>query len=276
MESGEDKATETNDGEVVSKELEELASPDVTDSEQELLDGGKQSNAPGGTGEGTGDSDSGVVSFPAKMKARRGALRKDMNFIDAIAFVVGGMIGSGIFITPATILQETGSFGVSMLCWLVGMVISILGALCYIELGLLIPKTGGEYMYILNAYTFRNRNKWVESFGSLLAFLFTWTTVFVIRPTSSAIVILTCVRYLTRPFYIGCEIPVSVLKTLALFIISKTTQPLCDQCAQYIHSTTKHCWLDTSQCIEDPGSLHQTLCTVYVSGTGQNSVPLSY
>ena len=198
-----------------------MASPDITDSEQEQLDEGDRFS-----GAGKEEGEGNTPAFPQKKKDGRGALRKDINLIDATAFLVGGTIGSGIFITPAIILRETGSFGVSMLCWLVGMVISILGALCYIELGLLIPKTGGEYMYILNAYTFRNRNKWVKSFGSLLAFLFTWTNIFVVRPSSTAIVTLTCARYLTRPFYIGCEIPVSVLKTLALFIISKTTQPL--------------------------------------------------
>jgi len=192
-----------------------MASPDITDSEQEQLDEGDRFS-----GAGKEEEEGNTPAFPQKKKDGRGYLRKDINLIDATAFLVGGTIGSGIFITPAIILQETGSFGVSMLCWLVGMVISILGALCFIELGLLIPKTGGEYMYILNAYTFRNRNKWVESFGSLLAFLFTWTNIFVVRPSSTAIVTLTCARYLTRPFYIGCEIPVSVLKTLSLFIIS--------------------------------------------------------
>ena len=196
----------------------------------ELLDEGQGIR---GAGKEEGE-DNLLLSFHEKKKDGRGALRKVINLIDATAFLVGGTIGSGIFITPATILRETGSFGVSMVCWLVGMVISILGALCYIELGLLIPKTGGEYLYILNAYTFRNRNKWVESLGSLLAFLFTWTNIFVVRPSSTAIVTLTCARYLTRPFYIDCEIPVSVLKILALFIISKTRQSLCDQ---YIYNT---------------------------------------
>ena len=160
------------------------------------------------------------VSFPEKRKNVKGALRKDMNLIDAIAFVVSVIIGSGIFITPATILRETGSFGVSMLCWLVGIVIAIVGALCYIELGLLIPKTGGDYVYILHAYTCRKQNKWLNCSGSLVVFLYIWTSTFVTGPASTAFVTLTCAQYLTRPLFIGCEIPVSVLKTLSLFIIS--------------------------------------------------------
>ena len=158
----------------------------------------------------------------------RGALRKDMNLTDAIAFVVGVTIGSGIFITPATILRETGSFGVSMLCWLVGMIVALVGSFCYMELGLLIPKTGGDYIYILHAYTFRKRNKWLESFGSLVAFLFTWSSIFITGPCGTAITSLTCAHYLTQPFFIGCEIPQGVLKTTALFIVGKTTQTVCD------------------------------------------------
>jgi len=161
-------------------------------------------------------------------KRGRGALRKDMNLIDAIAFVVGVTIGSGIFITPATILRETGSFGVSMLCWLVGMIVALVGSFCYMELGLLIPKTGGDYIYILHAYTFRKRNKWLESFGSLVAFLFTWSSIFITGPCGTAITSLTCAHYLTQPFFLGCEIPQGVLKTTALFIVGKTTQTVCD------------------------------------------------
>ena len=184
-----------------------------------LLEGGDGKNDIEGSGEEEGEGEN--LSSPDKGKDGNGALRKDMNLIDAIAFVVSDMIGSGIFITPAIILRETGSFGVSMLCWLVGMVISILGALCYIELGLLIPKTGGEYVYILHAFTFRKQNKWLNCSGSLVAFLYTWTATFITGPCATAIVTLTCARYLTRPFFIGCEIPVSVLKILSLFIISK-------------------------------------------------------
>ena len=147
------------------------------------------------------------------------SLRRDVNIVDAIAMVVGGIIGSGIFITPASILEDTGSFGVSMMCWFAGMVIAICGGLCYIELSLLIPRTGAEYVYILQAYSFKNRNKWTELLGSLMAFLYTWSAIIIIRPTATSIIALTCTRYLTRPLYIDCDIPEVVLKCLTIAIL---------------------------------------------------------
>ena len=165
-----------------------------------------------------------ISSLSEKTKHGKGSLLRAMNVFDATAFFIGIVIGSGIFITPSAIQRQTGSFGVSMLCWLVGMVIAIVGGFCYIELGLLIGKTGGDYAIIKQAYSFRNRNKWLQTFGSLLAFLFTWTAMLVSGPCATAIIILTCCRYLTRPFYLDCDhIPESVLKTLSFFILGKIT-----------------------------------------------------
>ena len=153
-------------------------------------------------------------------KPGKGSLLRAMNVFDATAFFIGTTIGSGIFITPSLIQQETGSFGVSMLCWLVGIMIAIVGGFCYIELALLIRKTGGDYAIIIQAYSFHNQ--WLQAFGSLLAFLFGWTSLIISGPSSTAIVALTCCRYLIRPFYLDCdEIPESVLKTLSLFTICK-------------------------------------------------------
>ena len=56
-----------------------------------------------------------------------------MNILDITAVIIGGTIGSGIFITPASILVMTGSFGVSILCWLTGTLFSICGAFCYVD-----------------------------------------------------------------------------------------------------------------------------------------------
>ena len=188
------------------QEMAAAASPDATDSEVELLDR-------------AGSATPAVVDDVSL--GGRGSLHKGMNLLDAIAFVVSTIIGSGIFITPALILEKTGSFGVSMICWFAGMFIAICGGLCYIELGLLIPRTGAEYVYILQAYSFKNRNKWTKLLGSLMAFLYIWTTISVIRPTSTSIIALTCVRYLIRPFYIDCDIPEGVLKCLAISIQSE-------------------------------------------------------
>ena len=200
--------TDTVKAACIGEEIEmvPMVSPDVTDSDMELLVKEDKTEDPISLGENS---------------QGKGYLRKRMNLLDSIAFVVGGIIGSGIYIRPAFILEKTGSFGVSMICWLAGMLIAIFGGLCYIELALLIPKTGGEYVYILEGYSFKKRNKWTELLGSLMAFLYTWTAITVIRPTSTSIIVLTCSRYLIRPIYIDCDIPEGVVKCLAISILSK-------------------------------------------------------
>ena len=192
------------------------ASPDVTDSEIELLSGDN-----GDAAESISPETEGAVTFSQEREMRNPSLREGMSLIDTTALVFGGIVGSGIFITPSSILENTGSFGVSMICWFAGMVLAMLGGLCYLELSLLIPRTGAEYVYILEGYSFRNRNKWTKVLGSQLAFLFTWAGIFIIRPASVSIVILTCVRYLTRPFYLECDIPQYLIKALAISFLRK-------------------------------------------------------
>ena len=86
---------------------------------------------------------------------------------------------------------------------------------------MVVRKTGGEYAIFLEAYSFHKKNTFVEMLGSMVSFLYTWTSVLVLKSSSASIVTLTCARYLIRPFFIGCDIPESSVKLLALAIISK-------------------------------------------------------
>ena len=150
------------------------------------------------------------------------SLKKELTLFSGVAYVVGGIIGSGIFITPRTILCRTGSFGLSLVVWVIGGMMAMAGGLCYIELGLLIRKSGAEYSFIKEAYSFKKKHKLLEVVGSLLSFLFIWSSMCIIRASSVAVITLTCARYLIRPFYIGCaDVPESAVKLLSLTIISK-------------------------------------------------------
>jgi APA family basic amino acid/polyamine antiporter len=89
-----------------------------------------------------------------------------------VALVVGTVIGSGIFFKPPQIAAELGSFPIIVSVWLAGGVLCLLGALCVSELAAMLPRAGGLYVYLREAY------------GSLPAFLFGWTEFWVMRPAS--------------------------------------------------------------------------------------------
>ena len=93
---------------------------------------------------------------------------------DLAVITVGTVIGSGIFLTPGGVLRNSGSVGVSMLVWVGGGVLTLLGALTYAELGCSRPGAGGLYAYIRDA------------FGPAAAFTFGWTLFVVIASGSAA------------------------------------------------------------------------------------------
>lgn len=99
-------------------------------------------------------------------------------------------------------------FYISLFCFCV-CTCGCTGALCYAELGTMITKSGGEYPYLM------------EAFGSIMAYLYSWITVMVLKPSSFAIITLSFAEYASTPFYPGCTAPLLVTKSLAAVAISK-------------------------------------------------------
>jgi basic amino acid/polyamine antiporter, APA family len=94
----------------------------------------------------------------------------------AMAIVVGTIIGSGIFLVPREMMREVGSSSLVYLAWIIGGLLSLFGAMTYAELGAMLPYAGGEYVYLRGAY------------GDTPAFLYMWTWFAVAKPASIAAV----------------------------------------------------------------------------------------
>ena len=102
--------------------------------------------------------------------------QKGLRLIDAIALISGSMIGSGIFITSADIARQVGSPGMLMLNWIAAGALTICAALSYGELAAAMPKAGGQYVFLKEAY------------NKLFGFLYGWTLFTVIQTGTIAAV----------------------------------------------------------------------------------------
>lgn len=133
-------------------------------------------------------------------------LKRTLGLRDLVLIVIGTVIGSGIFIVPATTLQQAGnSVTIALLVWLVAGVLSLLGALTYGELGAMNPDAGGLYVYIRDA------------FGELPAFLYGWTALLVIASGSCATLAVAFSAYL------GQIVPLSGVAAKAISVLMIAT-----------------------------------------------------
>ena len=96
-------------------------------------------------------------------------MKRELGLLDSTMIVAGSMIGSGIFIVTADIARSVGSPGYILLIWLVTGIITLIAALSYGELAGMMPKAGGQYIYLREAY------------NPLVGFLFGWTVFMVIQ-----------------------------------------------------------------------------------------------
>ena len=114
-------------------------------------------------------------------------LKRTLGSRDLTLLVVGNVIGSGIFLVPASVLLQSGeSVPIAISVWLVGGLLSLMGALSYAELGSMDPGAGGLYAYIRDA------------FGPFPAFLYGWTLFFVIGAGTVATLSVAAADYMTQ------------------------------------------------------------------------------
>ncbi len=111
-------------------------------------------------------------------------LKRELGLVDAIMINVGTMIASAIFIVPATVAAQVPGSALMILVWIVGGVVSLLGALSIAELGAAYPEAGGQYAYLREAY------------GPVWGFLYGWANFSVINPASIAAIAVGFATYL--------------------------------------------------------------------------------
>src|SRR5947208_17129280 len=134
-------------------------------------------------------------------------LPRRLGLLDSSAIVVGTIIGSGIFVVPNLVARSLPSEPLIIAAWIFSGVLSFFGALAYAELGAMIPATGGQYVFLREAY------------GPLFGFLCGWTYFFII--ISAAIAWLS----ITFATYVAYFVPLTALasKAIAVGLIAGVT-----------------------------------------------------
>jgi APA family basic amino acid/polyamine antiporter len=109
--------------------------------------------------------------------------KRELRLLDSTMIVIGSMIGSGIFIVSADIARTVGGPGWMLMSWLVAGLITVIGALSYGELAGMMPRAGGQYVYLREAY------------NPLVAFLYGWTLFTVIQTGTIAAVAMAFAKF---------------------------------------------------------------------------------
>jgi APA family basic amino acid/polyamine antiporter len=133
--------------------------------------------------------------------------RPTLTLADAVGIIVGIIIGAGIFKTPALIAGNVDSTAMLVLAWIIGGVISLIGALCYAELASTYPDAGGDYHFLTRA------------FGQRLSFLFAWGRLTVIQTGSIALLAFVFGDYVSEVLPLG---PFSTAVYAALVVAGLT------------------------------------------------------
>src|SRR5947207_5340754 len=118
------------------------------------------------------------------LKQHHTSLVRGLGLLDATMIVMGSMIGSGIFLTSAESARLVGAPGWLLAAWALAGLLTIAGALCCAELAAMMPRAGGQYVFLRVAY------------GRLFGFLFGWSLFLVVQTGTIAAVAVAFARFL--------------------------------------------------------------------------------
>jgi APA family basic amino acid/polyamine antiporter len=125
-----------------------------------------------------------VASAPNAQQHNAPTLLRRLTLLDSLMLLVGGIVGSAIFMTARDTAAALPSSTLFLLVWIVGGVVSLIACFAFAELGAMFPQAGGQYVY------FR------EAFGELPAFLYGWMYFSVVGPATTAALAAACAKYL--------------------------------------------------------------------------------
>jgi APA family basic amino acid/polyamine antiporter len=139
-----------------------------------------------------------------------GTYARRIGLFSGTMMVVGGIIGSGIFLNPALVAERVRTAELTLLVWVLGGAIALIGALVFAELGARRPVAGGGYVYLRDAY------------GKLPAFLYAWTLLLVIATGAIAAVAVTFAGYTATlmGYGAGAHLPIAVGGILTLSAVN--------------------------------------------------------
>ncbi|WP_187261952.1 APC family permease [Pontibacter beigongshangensis] len=134
--------------------------------------------------------------FPNRDVKKNEAIRQAepkpaLGMTDAISMIVGIVVGAGIFRTPSLVAANVEGSGMFLLAWVLGGVVSLIGALCYAELTTTYPHTGGDYHFLTRA------------FGKRVSFLFAWARMSIIQTGSIALLAFIIGDYVAQIYSFG-------------------------------------------------------------------------
>jgi len=136
----------------------------------------------------TQTSSNGVAAYTDKSSSNP---KQVLRVIDAIVVIIGIVVGAGIFRTPSIVAANTGSSELFFGVWVLGGVISLIGAMCYAELSTAFPNTGGDYHFLHRA------------FGRRFSFLFAWARMSIIQTGSIALLAFIVGDYMSELYSLG-------------------------------------------------------------------------
>ena len=144
------------------------------------------------------------------------SLVRGLGLLDATMIVIGSVIGSGIFIVSAESSRLIGAPGWLLLAWIVAGLLTITGALCCAELATMMPRTGGVYVFLREAY------------GPAFGFLFGWTLFLVVQTGTIAAVAIAFARFLGvfAPSVAGDHYLIAPIVLLPGYAVSLSTEQL--------------------------------------------------